>query len=119
MIVFPVRRSVGLRAATASSRVATVPMFIRSRPSRTRSVHRSGWVFATLLDQERWDSGVGLAEAVQSSGPWVFALVLLFLLVVVATFFWALRGNVDGDKRADIIKAMADFVRALWRGPRL
>ena len=36
MIVFPVRRSVGLKAATASSRVATVPMFPRSRPSRTR-----------------------------------------------------------------------------------
>jgi hypothetical protein len=36
MIVFPGRRSVGLKAATASSRVATVPMFVRSRPSRTR-----------------------------------------------------------------------------------
>jgi hypothetical protein len=36
MIVFPVTRSVGLRAATASSRVATLPMFVRSRPSRTR-----------------------------------------------------------------------------------
>ena len=36
MIVFPLRRPVGLRAATASSRVATVPMFVRSRPSRTR-----------------------------------------------------------------------------------
>jgi hypothetical protein len=36
MIVFPLRRSVGLKAATASSRVATLPMFVRSRPSRTR-----------------------------------------------------------------------------------
>src|SRR6266550_9622849 len=35
MIVFPLRRSVGLRAATASSRVAMLPMFVRSRPSRT------------------------------------------------------------------------------------
>ena len=36
MIVFPLRRSVGLRAATASSRVATMAMLVRSRPSRTR-----------------------------------------------------------------------------------
>jgi hypothetical protein len=36
MIVFPLRRSVGFRAATASSRVETLPMFVRSRPSRTR-----------------------------------------------------------------------------------
>src|SRR3954451_2916174 len=36
MIVFPLRRAVELKAATASSRVATVPMFVRSRPSRTR-----------------------------------------------------------------------------------
>ena len=36
MIVFPLIRSVGLKAATASSRVATLPMFVRSRPSRTR-----------------------------------------------------------------------------------
>ena len=33
MIVFPVRRSVGLKAATASSRVETLPTFVRSRPS--------------------------------------------------------------------------------------
>src|SRR6266513_4267068 len=36
MIVFPLIRSVGLKAATASSRAATVPMFDRNRPSRTR-----------------------------------------------------------------------------------
>ena len=36
MIVFPGRRSVELKAATASSRGETVPMFVRSRPSRTR-----------------------------------------------------------------------------------
>ena len=29
MIVFPVRRSVGLNAATASSRDETLPMFVR------------------------------------------------------------------------------------------
>jgi hypothetical protein len=29
MIVFPLRRSVGFKAATASSRVETLPMFVR------------------------------------------------------------------------------------------
>src|SRR3954453_18764979 len=43
MIVFPLIRSVGLRAATASSRVATVPMFVRSRPSRTRRTISLSW----------------------------------------------------------------------------
>src|SRR6187431_853981 len=43
MIVFPVTRSVGLRAATASSRVATLPMFVRSRPSRTRWTTSPNW----------------------------------------------------------------------------
>lgn len=36
MTVFPLRRLVELKAATASSRVATVPIFVRTRPSRTR-----------------------------------------------------------------------------------
>jgi hypothetical protein len=36
MIVFPLIRSVGLKAATAASRVPTWPMFVRSRPSLTR-----------------------------------------------------------------------------------
>ena len=36
MIVFPLIRSVGLKAATASSRAATLPMFVRTRPSRAR-----------------------------------------------------------------------------------
>ncbi len=36
MMVFPLRRSVGLKAATASSRGDTLPMFVRSRPPRTR-----------------------------------------------------------------------------------
>jgi len=36
MIVFPTTLWVGLRAATASPRVETLPMFVRSRPSRTR-----------------------------------------------------------------------------------
>src|SRR5437763_16923020 len=36
MTVFPERRSVRLKAATALSRVAMLPMFVRGRPSRTR-----------------------------------------------------------------------------------
>ena len=36
MIAFPLRRPVRLKATTASSRVAMLPMFVRSRPSRTR-----------------------------------------------------------------------------------
>jgi hypothetical protein len=35
--VLPLRRSAGLSAGTASSRVATVPMCVRRRPSRARS----------------------------------------------------------------------------------
>jgi len=42
MIVFPLIRLVGLKAATASSRVETVPMFVRSRPSRTRQLSTIG-----------------------------------------------------------------------------
>jgi len=36
MIVLPLTHFVGLKEATASSRVDTLPMFVRSRPSRTR-----------------------------------------------------------------------------------
>src|SRR5499427_6683706 len=43
MIVFPSRRSVRLNAATASSRVETLPMFVRSRPSRTRWTSSLNW----------------------------------------------------------------------------
>ena len=43
MIVFPLRRSFGFKAATASSRVETLPMFVRSRPSRTRWTISLSW----------------------------------------------------------------------------
>ena len=43
MIVFPLIRLVGLKAATASSRVETLPMFVRSRPSRTRWTISLSW----------------------------------------------------------------------------
>lgn len=47
MIVFPLIRLVGLKAAMASSRGVMLPMFVRDRPSRTRwtisvSLARSG-----------------------------------------------------------------------------
>src|SRR6516165_1950539 len=43
MIVFPARRSVALKVATASSRAQTLPMFVRSRPSRTRWTISLSW----------------------------------------------------------------------------
>src|SRR5262247_1135125 len=43
MIVFPLRRSVGLKAATASSRVETLPIFVRSRPFRARWTTSLNW----------------------------------------------------------------------------
>src|SRR5215469_3350926 len=41
--VFPLIRSVGLKAATASSRAAMAPMFVRMRPSRTRWTISLSW----------------------------------------------------------------------------
>ena len=52
MIVFPLRRSVGFKAATASSRVETLPMFVRSRPSRTRWTISLSWASTIGLDNE-------------------------------------------------------------------
>src|SRR4029077_13912416 len=43
MPVFPARRSVALKVATASSRAETLPMFVRSRPSRTRWTISPSW----------------------------------------------------------------------------
>jgi hypothetical protein len=43
MIVFPLNRSVELKAATASSRVETLPMIVRSRPFRTRWTISLSW----------------------------------------------------------------------------
>ena len=42
MTVFPERRLAELKAAMASSRVETVPIFVRSRPSRTGSNQAPG-----------------------------------------------------------------------------
>jgi hypothetical protein len=43
MIVCPLVRSVGLKAATASSRVATLRIFVRSHLSRTRWTISPSW----------------------------------------------------------------------------
>src|SRR5690348_1810247 len=43
MIVLPLIRLVGLKAATASSRLAMLPMLVRSRPSRTRWTISPSW----------------------------------------------------------------------------
>jgi hypothetical protein len=43
MIVLPWIRAIGLNAATASSRVETRLMFVRSRPSRTRWTISLSW----------------------------------------------------------------------------
>src|SRR4051794_40753642 len=43
MTVFPARRSVVLKVATASSRAETLPMFVRSRPLRTRWTISPSW----------------------------------------------------------------------------
>src|SRR5512132_2578112 len=43
MLVLAARRSVALKVATASSRVAMLPMFVRSRASRTRRTISLSW----------------------------------------------------------------------------
>lgn len=44
MTILPATRSVELKAATALSRVATLPMCVRTRPSRTRRAISPSWV---------------------------------------------------------------------------
>jgi hypothetical protein len=53
MIVFPLRRSVGFKAAMALSRVETLPMFVRSRPSRTRRTRAAAGIGLELLSGRR------------------------------------------------------------------
>jgi hypothetical protein len=72
MIVFPLIRSVGLKAATASSSAATLPMFVRSRPSRTRwttapahsgASELSGWYLSYVYDPVRDGSDLVVIDA--------------------------------------------------------
>jgi hypothetical protein len=68
MIVFPLRRSVGLKAATASSRVATLPMFVRSRPSRTRCTTSPSWARSDSTTKSTARPSVGRAPSCHSRG---------------------------------------------------
>ena len=65
MIVLPLIRSVGLKAATASSRVATLPMFVRTRPSRARRTISLSWARSgtTTKSTVRPSSGPCLGRA--------------------------------------------------------
>src|SRR6059058_5746533 len=65
MIVFPLGRSVGLRAATASSSVAMLPMLVRSRPSRTRWTISLSWARSDSTTNSTARPSVGRA----SGGP--------------------------------------------------
>jgi hypothetical protein len=67
MIVFPLIRSVGLKAATASSRVAMLPMFVRSRPSRTRWTISPSWAPMT---QPFFASGRGIRQSKAETCIW-------------------------------------------------
>ena len=63
MIVFPLRRSVGFKAATASSRVETVPMFVCSRPSRTRWTISLSWARSNSTTKSTARPSAGRASA--------------------------------------------------------
>ena len=69
MIVLPLRRSVGLRAATASSRVATLPMFVRSRPSRTRRTISPNWARSDSTTKSIARPSVGRASGARRRSP--------------------------------------------------
>src|SRR5437660_4854982 len=60
MTVFPLIRLVRLKAATASSRTATLPMFVRSRPSRTRCTTSLNWA-RSASTTKRTASGVEMS----------------------------------------------------------
>ena len=63
MTVFPLRRSVGFKAATASSRVETLPMFVRSRPSRTRRTISLSWARLNSTTKSTAKPSAGRASA--------------------------------------------------------
>ena len=73
MIVFPLIRLAGLKAATASSRVAILPMFVRRRPSRTRwaisfSWARSDSTTKSIVRPSAGRASVGPAETRPADG---------------------------------------------------
>ena len=60
MTVFPARRSVALKVATASSRAETLPMFVRSRPSRTQRIELGPNLIAA------WNSAASMWALIRS-----------------------------------------------------
>jgi len=74
MIVFPLRRSVGFKAATASSRVETLPMFVRSRPSRTRWTISLSWARSDSTTKSTARPSVGRASVgpTMDTSEWPF-----------------------------------------------
>ncbi|MFC0532755.1 hypothetical protein [Phytohabitans kaempferiae] len=62
--------------------------------------------------------GLNVIEPLLANGPWALALGLVVPVVaLVVMFLWALRG-VPAETRPEVIRAMAELVRAL-RGRRL
>src|SRR5262249_16980869 len=68
MIVLPLIRLVGLKAATASSRVETLPMFVRSRPSRTRWTISLSWARSDSTTKSTARPSAGRASAGPTMG---------------------------------------------------
>src|SRR5258708_21680150 len=63
MTVFPLRRSVGFKAATASSRVETLPMFVRRPPSRNPCTHSLSWARSDSTTKSTARPSAGRASA--------------------------------------------------------
>src|SRR5215468_714524 len=63
MTVCPLRRSVGFKAATALSRVETSPMFVCSRPSRTRWTISLSWARSDSTTKSTAKPSAGRASA--------------------------------------------------------
>src|SRR6266702_7366955 len=68
MTVFPLIRLVGLKAATASSRVAMLPMFVCSRPSRTRWTISPSWARSDSTTKSTVRPSVGRASGADDVG---------------------------------------------------
>lgn len=73
MTVFPLRRVVGLRAPMASSKLATSPMLVRSRPSRTRCTISPSSARSASTTKSTPRPSVGRASAVSRALSWSFS----------------------------------------------
>ena len=70
MTVFPARRSVALKVATASSRAETLPMFVRSRPSRTRWTISLSWARSDSTTKSTARPSAGRASVGPTMDTW-------------------------------------------------